>query len=104
MGKESWNDTQCILAFAIISALVAVIFVWMFRPPTGDAGSIAVLNTLVGALIGMSGLIANYYFSSSKGSQAKDTTIQNMAASVTGTGTGTGNGEAAKPPAPEVKP
>lgn len=95
MRNESWNDTQRILAFVVVASLVTVTFVWMFRPPSGEAGSIAVLNTLIGALIGMSGLVTNYYFSSSKGSQAKDETIQNMAASVTGTG----NGEA-KPPAP----
>jgi hypothetical protein len=72
---ETWNDTQRILAFVIVAALIVVILIWIFHPPTGDAASNAVLNVLVGALVGMAGTVATFYFGSSKGSKDKDDTI-----------------------------
>ena len=75
----TWNDPQPVLAVALITAFVVVIFCWMFRPPSGDGGSIAVLNTLVGTLGGMTMMAVGFYFNSTKGSQGKDTTIATLA-------------------------
>lgn len=80
---ESWNDTQRMLVLFLVSALTAVIFIWMFRPPTGDAGSMAVLNTLLGALVTMTIGAVGFYFNSTKGSQGKDTTIATLATNAT---------------------
>lgn len=94
-NNESWNNTQKILAFVIIIALVVVILIWIFHPPTGDAASNSVLNVLVGALVGMAGMVATFYFGSSQGSKDKD---QALIASATGTGNGSGTSSPAPVP------
>lgn len=76
--SESWNDTQKLLAFGLVTAFVVVILLWMFHPPTGDAGTTAVLNTLVGTLGGMAGMVATFYFGSSQGSKTKDDTTASL--------------------------
>jgi len=91
MNSESWSNTQKILAFVIVDALIIVILIWIFHPPTGDAASNSVLNVLVGALVGMAGMVATFYFGSSQGSKDKD---QALSAIATGTGTGNGGGSA----------
>ena len=75
----NWSDTQKILALFIISAFIAVILIWIFLPPKGDPGSIAVLNTLVGTLGGAFMAIVGYFFGSSKSSNDKDDTIKTIA-------------------------
>lgn len=77
--NESWNDTQRLLAFIIITAFIIVIIIWLFHAPTGDAGSIAVLNMLMGSLASLAGMVATFYFGSSKGSKDKDDTISSIA-------------------------
>ena len=96
-SNESWNNTQKILAFVIIIALVVVILIWIFHPPTGDAASNSVLNVLVGALVGMAGMVATFYFGSSQGSKDKD---QALSAIATGTGNGGGSASTATVTAP----
>lgn len=71
----SWNDTQKLLAFLIVGALVLVIFVMMFFPPKGDQAAIAVFTTLVGALVANAGGIVQFYFGNSRSATAKDATI-----------------------------
>lgn len=73
--RLGYPDTQCVLAFLLNGAFIAVIFVWIFHPPAADAASTAVLNTLVGTLGGMAGMVDTFYFGSSKGSKDKDDTI-----------------------------
>ncbi len=68
----SWNDTQKLLAFIVVSAFIIVIFVWMFHPPQTDAASTAVLHTLVGGLGGFTGMVLTFYFGSSRGERIKD--------------------------------
>jgi hypothetical protein len=86
-NSESWSNTQKILAFVIVDALIVVILIWIFHPPTGDAASNSVLNVLVGALVGMAGMVATFYFGSSQGSKDKDQALIGVA-----TQSGTGNG------------
>lgn len=74
----SWNDTQKILAFVIVIAFIVVILLWMFFPPGGTQGTLAVLNTLVGALVGMAGMVGTFYFGSSRGERNKDNTIVSL--------------------------
>jgi hypothetical protein len=77
--NESWNDTQRLLAFIIVVAFIIVIVIWLFHAPTGDAGSNAVLNMLMGSLAAMAGGVVTFYFGSSKGSKDKDDTISSIA-------------------------
>jgi hypothetical protein len=72
-APTSWNDTQKLLAFMVVGALVAVIFVWIFHPPSNtDPGSLAVLNMLIGALVGLATSIVSFYYGSSRGERTKD--------------------------------
>lgn len=88
--NESWNDTQRLLAFIILVSFIVVIVIWLFHAPTGDAGSNAVLNMLMGSLAAMAGNVITFYFGSSKGSKDKDDTISSIA-----THSDNGNGGAA---------
>lgn len=81
--NPGWSDTQKILALGITGAFVAVVLLWMFLPPKGDPGSIAVLNTLVGTLGGAFVAIVGFFFGSSKSSSDKDDTIKSIAMSDT---------------------
>jgi hypothetical protein len=36
-ANETWNDTQRLLAFIIITSFIIVIVIWLFHAPTGDA-------------------------------------------------------------------
>ncbi len=74
-STTSWNDTQKLLAFVVVVAFIIVIYIWMFHPPATDAASTGVLNTLVGTLGGFAGMVVTFYFGSSRGERAKDTTI-----------------------------
>ena len=92
--EPKWSDTQKIIALSLVWALIVTIFAWMFFPPKGDPGAIAVLNTLVGGLLGAVGMIVAYFFGSSKNSSKKDETIAKL------TGSGNGNGSSMAPLAP----
>ncbi len=78
MNTESWTNTQKLLACGLVMAFVGVILLWMLHPPSADAGTTAVLNTLVGTLGGMAGMVVTFYFGSSQGSKDKDDTISNV--------------------------
>jgi RsiW-degrading membrane proteinase PrsW (M82 family) len=72
-APTSWNDTQKLLAFMVVGALVVVVFVWMLYPPKeADPGSLAVLNMLIGALVGLATTVVTFYFGSSRGERTKD--------------------------------
>lgn len=73
-------ETQPVLAFLIILSFVGIVLIWLFHPPFGDAGAMAVLNTLLGTLGGAFIAIVGFYFGSSQGSKDKDETIGRMAA------------------------
>ena len=86
MKSDNWNDTQKLLAFILVIAFIVVIIIWMFLPPKGDAGIMAVLNTLVGTLGGMTGTVVTFYFGSSQGSKSKDDALNSIAVKTTGNG------------------
>ena len=69
---------QNFLAIVVSLGFFAIIAGWMFRPPQGDGGSIAVLNTLTGMMGAAFGAIITYFFGSSSGSREKDDTIKEM--------------------------
>jgi hypothetical protein len=75
-----WSDTQKILAIVLVVAFIGVIMLWMFYPPHTDAGSTAVLNTLVGTLGGMTTMVVSFYFGSSRNANTKDNTIAALVA------------------------
>lgn len=80
-------DTQSAIAFVIVAAFVAVVFVWLMIPPENIAERVmSVVTLIIGALIAKFGTVVDYYFGSNKDSKSKDETIKSMA----GTGTGSG--------------
>lgn len=85
-NAKDWGDTQRIISLTVILSFIGVVLLWMFFPPKGDPGAIAVLNTLAGALMAGFGTILTFFFGSSKGSSDKDATISKIATS-TGNGT-----------------
>lgn len=104
---------QYFLALVVMVAFLAVIVIWIFHPPTGEAGQLAVLNTLVGALGAAFGMVVSYFFGSSSGSQQKDETINTLASVPAGSVTvtaptpttaGSTVVSSEKTPAKEVKP
>lgn len=102
-NNPGWSDTQKIIALILVSSLIVIIFAWMFFPPKGDPGSIAVLNTLVGGLLGAASMVVTYFFGSSKTSSQKDETIARMASTANTAGeklNGNGNGGGSAPPTP----
>jgi hypothetical protein len=74
--RESWTDTQKILALLYSVAFILVIILLIFTSPKADPQIFAVLTTLVGVLANQVGNIVSYYFGSTKTSQTKDATIQ----------------------------
>lgn len=94
----SWSDTQKLLAFVLVVAFIIVIILWMFLPPHTNDAATAVLNTLVGTLGSMAGMVVTFYFGSSRTSATKDQTIAALTASAPPSGNG--NGHAALAPAP----
>lgn len=76
---KSWGDTQRIIALLVSLSFIGIVVMWMVFPPSGDPGSLAVLNTLAGSLATGFGMILNYFFGSSKGSSEKDQTISKIA-------------------------
>jgi hypothetical protein len=86
-------DTQPIIAIVIILAFIVLVLIWMLHTPSGDASQLALLNALI-MVVGTAFMtIVNYYFSSSKGSTGKDSTIAALAS---------GNGAPAVPATPVV--
>src|SRR5215472_9629345 len=75
-----WSDTQKILALVLVASFIVIIVIWMFYPPHTDAGSTAVLNTLVGTLGGMATMVISFYFGSSRNANTKDNTIAALVA------------------------
>jgi hypothetical protein len=80
MNQEvtSWQDTQKLLAFIVVIGFFALTFLWLFYPPKGDAGAMAVLNILIGADAAMAGTVIGFYFGSSRSAANKDETIKQL--------------------------
>lgn len=76
--SESWADTQKILALLYSVAFIAVIILLIFVSPKTDTQIFTVLTTLVGVLANQVGNVVQFYFGSTKNSQAKDATIQTL--------------------------
>lgn len=77
-----------IIGFAIIVIFAAVLAIYLLTPPTLDEGQSAVVNLLIGALIGSVTTVIGFHYGSSAGSKDKDDAL--IAATEIRT---TGNGE-----------
>lgn len=66
------DDVQKGLAWFIVIAFVALIFVWVFRPPVMAPESMAQLNQLVSTLQNILLIAVGFFFGRSKGEQNKD--------------------------------
>jgi len=86
----SWSDTQKLLAFLVVASFIIIIAIWMFHPPATDQATTGVLNTLVGTLGGMAGMVMTFYFGSSRGERNKDDTIATIAQAPAMTTSGNG--------------
>lgn len=72
----NWDKmtVQGILAVGLCVAFPALVLLWMIRPPTGDASSIALLNALI-MVVGSAFLsVIGYYYGSSSSSKDKEET------------------------------
>lgn len=78
-NPRTWTDTQQTLSFLVVVSFIVIVVIWMFKPPSGDPGAIAVLNTLVGALGGFAATVIGYFFGSNKAAKDKDDTIKEIA-------------------------
>jgi len=72
VADETMNDVQKGLAWFITMALVALIFVWVFRPPQMAPESMAQLNSLVSTLQTLVVMAFGFFLGSSKATQNKD--------------------------------
>jgi hypothetical protein len=78
---RTMNDVQRGLAWFICISFIALIFVWVFRPPTMAPESMAQLNQMISTLINILLLAIGFFFGSSKSSQNKDDAIMKSALS-----------------------
>lgn len=97
--RPTWTDTQQSLAYILNLSFILILMIWMFRPPSGDAGSMAILNSMIGILGAAVVGVNSFYFGSNKDSKSKDATINQMASNA-----GTGSGTAALTAAAMVAP
>lgn len=96
----NWDKmtVQGVLAIGITIAFPALVLLWMLRPPTGDASSIALLNALI-MVVGSAFLsVIGYYYGSSSSSKDKEETNKALVDKVIKNGDQ--NGTAHSVPAP----
>lgn len=70
---EKWTSPQTVIALlflAILAGTVGAVF-WFHDPQT--------ISQTVGGVLGIAGMVAGFYFSSSVSSRRKDDTINKMA-------------------------
>jgi len=72
-------SAQGILAVVVVGAFIILVGIWMWRPPSGDQATMALVNALVMVVGSGFMTVLNYYFGSSSGSKDKDETISRMA-------------------------
>jgi hypothetical protein len=61
-----------IIGFAVIAIFAVVLGIYLIVPPTLDEGQSAVVNLLIGALIGSVTTVIGFHYGSSAGSKDKD--------------------------------
>jgi len=79
MMGAAMSDVQRGLAWFISIAFVALIFLWVLKPPVMAPESMAQLNQLVSTLQNILLLAIGFFFGSSKSSQNKDEAIMTAA-------------------------
>lgn len=79
--------TATILALLALG-MIAIALVMLFFVPIPEANA-STVQLLLGAALTWVGAVFNWFYGSSKSSQAKDETISSMAKVATGTGSGT---------------
>lgn len=72
-------DTQGALAIAIIGLVGLIVLLLLLHPITLDDKTTSVLTVVIGVLVSSLKDVYSYYFGSSKGSTAKDDTINRIA-------------------------
>lgn len=70
-----WPDTQGFLAIAIVVLIGSIMFIMLLHPIQIDDKIQGVLMTVIGVLVGSLKDVYSFFFGSSKGSVAKDDTI-----------------------------
>ena len=78
--SKSWNVMQAFVAVTVLIGFFGIIFAWMVFPPkTTDAGVLAILNQLTGAVTTLAVSVVTYYVGSSKSSADKEETQKQSA-------------------------
>lgn len=74
---KTWNVMQAFVAITVLTGFFGIVFCWMVFPPkTTDAGTLAILNQLTGAVTTLAVAVVSYYVGSSKSSADKDETTK----------------------------
>ena len=73
-----------VIGLVVVVAFIAAVFCLMLVPMKPGESVSGLVNTFLGLLGGMAGMVVSYYFGSSSSSRAKDATI----AAMKGTGDG----------------
>lgn len=79
------EKTRIVICMVVVLGFFSVIAAYVFIPIKGDG---AVMNLLVGALIGAFTSVCNYFVGTTSGSKAKDTTIAGIATANTNVANG----------------
>lgn len=73
------NYVREIIGFAVILIFALVTGIYLLYPPTLDEGQSAVVNLLIGALIGSVTTVIGFHYGSSSGSKEKDDALIEVA-------------------------
>jgi hypothetical protein len=66
------TNVREIIGFAVIAIFAVVLGIYLIVPPALDEGQSAVVNLLIGALIGSVTTVIGFHYGSSAGSKDKD--------------------------------
>lgn len=96
-------DVQSALAFIVTAGFFGCVGIYLWKPPTSDAGTLQMLSLLIGGVAAKFGDVIAYYFNTSKTSKDSNETLATVTKSLV-SGTGNGNGDTTKmlvtPPTP----
>lgn len=107
VAREKYRriDVQSTLAFLVTAGFFGCVAVYLWKPPTSDAGTLQMLSLLIGGVAAKFGDVIAYYFNTSKTSKDSNETLATVTKSLVSS-TGNGASDTTKvvvtPPTPGV--